>query len=54
MATLERAGVGLAYEHGLARNLSAFGEAWLMKEREEETSRWRTSAGVVGGLRLLF
>ncbi len=50
MATLDRIGAGLAYEHGLARNLSAFSEGWLTKERDE--AGWRTSAGVVGGLRL--
>ena len=50
MATLERVGAGLLYEHGLARNLSAFAEGWLTKEREQ--SGWRTSAGLVSGLRL--
>ena len=50
MATLDRVGVGLGYEHGITRHLSAFGEGWLTKERDE--SRWRTSAGVVGGLRM--
>jgi hypothetical protein len=49
MATLERIGGGAEYEHGLTEHLSAFGQGWLTKDRDE--SGWRTNAGVLAGLR---
>jgi hypothetical protein len=49
MATLDRVGGGLEYEHGLTHNLSAFAQGWLTKDRDD--SGWRTNAGVQSGLR---
>ena len=49
MATLDRVGGGLEYEHGLTHNLAAFAQGWLTKDRDD--SGWRTNAGVVSGLR---
>jgi hypothetical protein len=50
LATLDRVGGGLEYEHGLTGRLSAFAQGWLTKDRGE--GGWRTNAGLVSGLRL--
>ncbi len=52
-ADLGRVGAGLEATHAFTRNLAAFGQAWVGKERDEATgSPWRTSAGALAGLRL--